>query len=46
MSKIGKKIPCRSCLTEAMLVIGKKTVRFEMFDEMRVKLCFKNLSNS
>ena len=24
MSKIGKKIPCRSCLTEAILVIGKK----------------------
>ena len=31
MSKIGKKIPCRSCLTEAILVIRKKVVRFEMF---------------
>ena len=26
MSKIGKKIPCRSCLTEAILVIGKKNL--------------------
>ena len=30
MSKIGKKIPSRSCLTEAILVIGKKIVRFKM----------------
>ena len=36
MSKIGKEIPCRSCLTEAVLVIGKKTVRFKMFDEVGV----------
>ena len=46
MSKIGKKIPCRSCLTEAILVIGKKIVRYEMFDEVGVKQCFENLSNS
>ena len=46
MSKIGKKIPCRSCLTKAILVIGKKTVRFEMFDEVGVKQSFENLSNS
>ena len=36
MSKIGKKIPCRSFLTEAILVIGK-IVRFKMFDEVGVK---------
>ena len=24
MSKVGKMIPCRSCLTEAMLVIKKR----------------------
>ena len=46
MSKIGKKIPCRSCLTEAILVIGKKIVRFEMFDEVGVKQSFEYLSNS
>ena len=46
MSKIGKKIPCRSCLTEAILVIRKKVVRFEMFDEVGVKQSFENLSNS
>ena len=46
MSKIGKKISCRSCLTEAILVIGKKIVRFEMFDEVGVKQSFENLSNS
>ena len=46
MSKIGKKIPCRSCLTEAILVIGKKIVRFEMFDEVGVKQSFENLSNT
>ena len=40
MSKIGKKIPCRPCLTEAILVIGKKIVRFEMFDEVGVKQSF------
>ena len=33
MSKIEKNIPCRSCLTEAILVICKKIVRFEVFDE-------------
>ena len=41
MSKIGKKIPGRSCLTEAILVIGKKIVRFEMFDEVGVKTIHK-----
>ena len=46
MSKMGKKIPCRSYLTEAILVIGKKIVRFEMFDEVRVEQSFENLSNS
>ena len=46
MSKIGKKIPCRTCLTEAILVIWKQIVRFEMFDEMGVKQSFENLSNS
>ena len=46
MSKIGKKIPCRSCLTEAILVIGKKIVRFEMFDEVGIKQSFENLGNS
>ena len=46
MSKIGQMIPCRSCLTEAILVAGKKIVRFEMFDEVGVKQSFKNLSNS
>ena len=46
MSKIGKKIPCRYCLMEAILVIGKKIVRFEMFDEVGVKQSFENLSNS
>ena len=46
MSKIGKKIPCRSCLTEAILMIRKKTVRFETFDEVGVKQSFENLSNS
>ena len=45
MSKIGKKIPCRSCLTEAILVIGKKIVRFKMFDEVRIKQSFENLGN-
>ena len=46
MSKIGKKIPCRSCLTEAILVIGKKIVRFKMFDEVGIKQSFENLGNS
>ena len=46
MSKIGKKIPCRSSLNEAILVIGKKIVRFKMFDEVGVKQSFENLSNS
>ena len=46
MSKIGKEIPRRSCLTEAILLIGKKIVRFEMFDEVGVKQSFENLSNS
>ena len=46
MSKIGKKIPCRSCLTEAILVIGKKIVRFKMFDEVGVKQSFENVGNS
>ena len=46
MSKIGKKIPHRLCLTKAMLVICKKIVRFEMFDEVGVKQSFENLSNS
>ena len=46
MSKIGKKIPCRSCLTEAILVIGKKIVRFKMFDEVEIKQSFENLGNS
>ena len=46
MSKIGKKIPCRSCLTEAILVIWEKIVRFEMFDEVGVKQSFENHSNS
>ena len=45
MSKI-RKIPCRSCLTEAILVIGKKIVRFKMFDEVGVKQSFENLGNS
>ena len=45
MSKIGK-IPCRPCLTEAMLSIGKKIVTFKMFDEVGVKQSFENLSNS
>ena len=42
----GKKIPCRSCLTEAILVIGKKIVRFKMFDEVGIKQSFENLGNS
>ena len=46
MSKIGKNIPCRSCLMEAILVIRKKNVRFEMFDEVGVKQSFENFSNS
>ena len=46
MSKIGKKIPCRSCLTEAILVIGEKIVRFKMFDEVGIKQSFENLGNS
>ena len=46
MSKIGKKIPCRSCLTEAILVVGKKIIRFEMFGEVGVKQSFEKLSNS
>ena len=46
MSKIRKKILCRSCLTEVILVIRKKIVRFEMPDEVRVKQSFENLSNS
>ena len=46
MSKIGKKIPCRSCLKEAILVIWKKIVRFEMFDEVGVKQSFENLNKS
>ena len=46
MSKIGKKIPCRSCFTEAILVIGKKIVRLDMLDEVGVKQSFENLSNS
>ena len=46
MSTIGKKIPCRSCFMEAILVIWKKNVRFEMFDEVGVKQSFENLSNS
>ena len=46
MSKIGKKIPCRSCLTDAILVIGKKIVRFKMFDEVGVKQSFEKLGNS
>ena len=46
MSKIGKKIPCRSCLTEAILVIWKKVVKFEMLDEVGVKQSFEILSNS
>ena len=46
MSKIGKKIPCRSCLTEAILVIGKKIVRFKTFDEVGVEQSFENLGNS
>ena len=46
MSKIGKKIPHRFCLTEAILVIGKKIGRFEMFDEVGVKQSFENFSNS
>ena len=40
MSKIGKKIPCRSCLTEGILVIGKKIV------EVGIKQSFENLGNS
>ena len=46
MSKIGKKFPCRSCLTEAILVIGKKCVRFKMFDEVGVKQSFKTLTTA
>ena len=46
MSKTGKKIPCRPCLTEAILVIRKKIVRFKMFDEVGVKQSFEKLSNS
>ena len=46
MSKIGKKIPSRSCLTEAILVVCKKIVRFKMFDEVGVKQSFENLSKS
>ena len=45
-SKIGKKIPCRSCLAEAILVIGKKIVRLKMFDEVGIKQSFENLGNS
>ena len=46
MSKIGKKIPSRSCLTEAILVIGKKIIRLKMFDEVGIKQSFENLGNS
>ena len=46
MSKKGKKIPCRFCLTKAILVIGKKIVRFKMFDEVGVQQSFENLGNS
>ena len=46
MSKTGKKIPCRSCPMEAILVIWKKIVRFKMFDEVGVKQSFENLGNS
>ena len=46
LSKIGKMIPCRSYLTDTILVIWKKIVRFEMFDEVGVKQSFENLSNS
>ena len=46
MSKIGKKIPCRSCLMEAILVIGKKIVRFKMSDDVGVKQSFENIGNS
>ena len=46
MSKIGKKIPCRYCLTEAILVVGKKIVRFKMSDEVGIKQSFENLGNS
>ena len=45
MSKVGKKI-CRFCFTEAILVIGKKIVRFEMFDKVGLKQSFENISNS
>ena len=44
MSKIGKKIPRRSCLTEAILVIGKKIVRVEMFDEVGLSKVLKTLT--
>ena len=46
MSKIGKQITSRSCLTKAILVILEKIVRFEMFYEVGVKQSFENLSNS
>ena len=46
MSEVGKKIPRRSCRTEAILVIRKKIVRFKMFDEVGVNQSFENLSNS
>ena len=43
MSKIGKKIPCRYCLTEAMLVIGK-ILRFEIFDKVVFNKVSKTLA--
>ena len=46
MSKIGKKIPCRSCVTEAILVIGKKIVRFEILTKWELSIVSKTLATA
>ena len=46
MSEIGKKIPCRPYLMEAILVMWNNIVRFEMFDEVGVKQIFEHFSKS
>ena len=46
MCKIGKKIPCRSSLTKAILVIKKKIIRFKKFDEVGVKQSLEDINSS
>ena len=46
MSEIGKKITSGSRFTKPILVIGKKMVRFKMFNEMSIENRFENFGDS